>query len=128
MSAVADPRAPRVAVRAPGLGEAPITLALDNERLRFRQCLFGAQHLSLRAPELRFVFRRGDEADDLSRHHVVTFIHRQNGEPAGIFGRDVNLRGLDAAVRLHDPIGQPLATQPRDQIAHHRLGVCGGDE
>ena len=90
--------------------------AMSASAIRHR--LLRAQHLSLRAPELGFDFRRGDRADDLSRRDLVAFIHGQRREPAGVFRRDVDLRRFDTSVRFHDPIGHGgyrAAVDQRDQ-------------
>ena len=105
-----------------GLEKVQIALALVDERESFRQCLLRLDHLRLRLAQLSFGFRRRDGGDDLSSRDLVSFVHGQLREPAGIFCRDVDLRGLDAAVRFHDSLWHIAAAQARDEGFHRCAG------
>jgi hypothetical protein len=97
------------------LGKDLVGFALRDQRLRLGQGLFGPQHLRTGAAQLGFVFRRRYAADHLSGRDLVAFVHGQRREPAGILGRDVDLRCLDAPVGLHDALGHGCAAQLVDQ-------------
>ena len=105
-----------------GSGKIQVALALSNERDSFRQCPFGLQHLRLGGAQLGFGFRRRDGGNHLSSRDLVAFVHGQRRQPARIFRRDVDLRGLDAAVRFHDPLGHVAAPQAIDQRFYRRAG------
>ena len=105
-----------------GSGEIQITLALDYERVRLRQCPFGFQHLCLRIAQLSFCFRGRDSGNDLSRRNLVAFIHLYLGEPPRVFGGDVDLGGLEPPIRFHDPLGHIAAAQAIYQCFY----LCAG--
>ena len=79
-------------------------LALVDQRFRFGQCLLGLLQIGLRRPQLRFIFRRRHPADDLSRLDLAAFLDGDVDEPPGIFRRDIDLRGLEAAIGLDDAV------------------------
>ncbi len=93
------------------LGKNLIGFALGDQRLRFGQGLLGLEHLCPGAAKLRFVFGRRYAADHLSGRDLVTFLDRHAREPAGIFGRHIDLGCLDASVRFHDALGHRCAAQ-----------------
>jgi hypothetical protein len=97
------------------LGQGLIAFALGDQRLRFGQRLLGLEHLCPRAAQLGFVFGRRYAGDHLSSRDLVAFLVRHDREPAGIFGRDVDLDCLDAPVRFHDALGHRCAARLVDQ-------------
>src|SRR5262249_41198760 len=87
---------------------------------------FRFQHLRLGGAQLGFRFRRRDGGNHLSSRDLVAFVHRQRRQPARIFGRDIDLRRLDAAVRLHDSVGHRAAAQTIDEGFHLGSQLLGG--
>src|SRR5208283_319947 len=87
-----------------GFGSCQDGIALVDQRFRFGHCLLGALHVGLRRSELGFILRRRYAADDLSRFDLAAFFHGDVDQPAGIFRRDIDLNGLDAAIGLEDAL------------------------
>jgi hypothetical protein len=84
------------------------------------QCLPGFVQIGLRGSPLRLELRRRHPADGLPGLDLAAFLDGDVGEPAGIFRRDDDLRGLNAAIRLVDPVGHRSAEHAVEQAADLR--------
>src|SRR5215472_10373852 len=72
------------------------------------------------ASSMYAVATRRNPADELPDLDLAAFLDGDVDEPSGIFRRDNDLRGLNAAIRLVDPVGHRSAEHAVKQAADLR--------
>jgi hypothetical protein len=104
-----------------------LALALRDGGLGLQARMPGATHLGLGATQLRLQLAVVHARQQRAGLDHVAFIGADLDDAAGDLRRDLDLLGLDPAVRLHDPLGQarPALLQP-DVVRARRDGEREG--